>query len=175
MSHRIRVRSISVIIILAVCLLAIGGLNVVDLAHFADRGDSSHLSDSQAAISQSFQEPLTECPKTASVTALVPEAPYAAHFGQQYADYERIQVDVRRDGSIAVLGQTMAMDDLLVWLRDQRDADIDTCVSVRADGDCQYLHVGRIVQMCQDLGVPTLMLPTASSESSQPTRVGGPA
>ena len=175
MSHRIRVWSIIGTTVLAVCLLAIGGPNIVDLVHLADRGDSSHLSDSQTAISQSFQEPLTECPKTASMTALLPEAPYADQFSQQYADYEKIQVDVRRDGSIAVQGKTMAMDDLLVWLRDQRTADIDTCVSVRADGDCQYLHVGRLVQMCQDLGVPTLMLPTANSESSQPARVGGPA
>jgi biopolymer transport protein ExbD len=175
MSHRVRVLSFSGTAILAACLLALGGPYVVGLTHVAEQGDSSHRSVSQTAIAQPFQEPPTGHLKTASITALAPEAPYAEQFGQQYADFENIQVDVHRDGSITVLGRTMAMDDLLAWLRDQRNADIDTCVSVRADGDCQYLHVGRVVQMCQDLGVPTLMLPATASRSPRPAQVGGPA
>jgi len=175
MSQRIRILAISGAAVLAACLLAIGGPYVVGLVHVAGGDDSSNRVVSKAAEIP----PLDPLPppqlKTASMTALAPEAPYGEQFGQQYADYENIQVDVHRDGTITVLGQTMAMDDLLDWLNDQRSADISTCVSVRAEGACHYHLVGRIVQMCQDLGVPTLMLPVTAARAPQPAEIRGPA
>lgn len=175
MSSRVRVLAISGAIILVACLLATVGPFVVGLTQEAEYGFAS---DGQASLSPEMPavvQPPSGHIKTASMTALAPEAPFAEQFGQQYADYENIQVDVHRDGTITVLGRTMALDDLLDWLNDQRRAEINTCVSVRAEGDCQYHHVGRIVQMCQDLGVPTLMLPVTAARPIQPAEMGGPA
>jgi biopolymer transport protein ExbD len=175
MSSRFRVLAISGAAILVACLLATVGPYVVGLTHEADSG---HASAGQ--ISQSGELPtIAQLPsgrlKSASMTALAPEAPFADQFGQQYADYENIQVDVHRDGTITVLGQTMALDALIDWLNDQRRAEINTCVSVRAEGDCQFHHVGRVIQMCQDLGVPTLMLPVTAARTPPTAKMGGPA
>ena len=175
MSSRFRVLAISGAAILVACLLATVGPYVVGLTLEAEHGDAPQ---GQASRSAEFPA-LAQLPaghlKTASITALAPEAPFAEQFGQQYADYENIQIDVHRDGTITVLGQTMALNELLEWLNDQRRADINTCVSVRAEGDCQYHHVGRVVQMCQDLGVPTLMLPVTAARPPQAVEMGGPA
>ena len=175
MSSRFRVLAISGAAVLVACLLATVGPYVVGLIHESDRGKAA-----AGPISRSGESPTnSQLPsgrlKSASMTALAPEAPFAEQFGQQYADYENIQVDVHRDGTITVLGQTMAINDLLDWLNDQRRAEINTCVSVRAEGDCQYHHVGRVIQMCQDLGVPTLMLPVTAVRTPPSAEIGGPA
>lgn len=175
MSSRLRVLAISSTAILVACLLATVGPYLVGLTHDAESGSAPNGRVSRSADFPAVAQLPSGHLKSASITALAPEAPYAERFGQQYADYENIQVDVHRDGTITVLGQTMALNDLLDWLNDQRQADINTCVSVRAEGDCQYHHVGRVIQMCQDLGVPTLMLPVTAARPQQTVEMGGPA
>ena len=86
------------------------------------------------------------------------DAPYSAQVEHQFANYDRIVVEVHRDGSLCVLGKIMPMDAFRSLLGDQQQDGIKTVVAIQAENDCLYQYVGRVIRLCEDLGIPHLMV-----------------
>jgi hypothetical protein len=95
---------------------------------------------------------------SATMEMLAPDAPYAEQVEHQFANYDRIVVEVHRDGSLSVLGKIMPMDSFRSLLGDQQQDGIQTVVAIQAENDCLYHYIGRVIRLCEDLGVPHLMV-----------------
>jgi biopolymer transport protein ExbD len=175
MSSRIRVVVLSGTLVLAIGLFVLFGSFLLGLTENVAGKGVTVGSLSWSAPSNLVPVPAVSRLKSASASALAPDAPAAAQFDQQYADYERIHVDVHRDGSLTVLGREMAVEELSAWLHDQRDAEINTCVSVRPESDCQFRHVGQVLRTCEDLGIPTHMLVEPTRRQEAPAQIADPA
>ena len=86
------------------------------------------------------------------------DAADAEQVEHQYANYDHIVVEVHRDGSLCVLGKITPIDALGSLLGDQQQDGVKTVVAIQAESDCVYQYVGRVIRLCQDLGVPHLMV-----------------
>lgn len=106
------------------------------------------------------KHPLPRCATMgfASNTMLSPDASDAEQVEHLLADYDRIVVEVHRDGSLLVLGKAMPMDTFRSLLGGQQHEGIKTVVAIRAEDGCVFQHIGRVIRLCEDLGIPHLMM-----------------
>ena len=84
---------------------------------------------------------------------------------QRFATYDKIVVEVKKDGTLRVLGEQMKMDAFRSLLGYQRDEHLPTVVTIRPDEDCVYSHIGRVILVCDDFGIPHQMVTTSSVEA----------
>ena len=75
----------------------------------------------------------------------------------RYAEYERIVVDIFSDGSLRVLGDRMEMTAFKSLLEHQLAEQLKTVVAIRPAADCIYQHIGSVISVCKDFGVPHQM------------------
>jgi biopolymer transport protein ExbD len=101
---------------------------------------------------------------------VAPDVPYAEQVKHQFANYDRIVVEVHRDGSLSVLGKIMPMDAFRSLLGDQQQDGVQTVVAIQAEHDCLYRHIGRVIRLCEDMGIPHLMVaePVPSTVTAAP-------
>ncbi len=78
----------------------------------------------------------------------------------RYARYDNIVVEVKPDGTLWVLGEQMGIDGFRSLLGDQIHDRLQTYVTIRPDDNCTYRYIGRIISMCQEVGVPHQMVVT---------------
>ena len=79
--------------------------------------------------------------------------------GTRFARYDDIVVEVKQDGTLRVLGEQMEMDALKSLLSDQLREQLQTVVTIRPDGNCLFRHVGPVIAVCEDVGVPHQTMP----------------
>lgn len=97
---------------------------------------------------------------------LPPDATVEQQLLQQYAEYDRLVVEVHSDGSLCVWGKDMPLDTLRSLIGSQQQEGMPTLVAIRPDGDCVYRHIDHLIQLCQDLGVPHLMVAAAPASGA---------
>jgi len=67
---------------------------------------------------------------------------------------DNIVVEVNQDGSLRVLGEPMPIQAFRELLSAQMREQLRTLVTIRPDGQCPFRHVGTVISVCQDVGVP---------------------
>ena len=72
----------------------------------------------------------------------------------EVAHYDRILVEVKPDGQLQVLGEQMEMDAFRTLLDDQLREHLPTVVTIVPDDDCLFRHVGPVITVCEQAGVP---------------------
>jgi len=106
---------------------------------------------------------------------LPPDATFEQHLQQQYAEYDRLVVEVHSDGSLCVLGEDMPLDTLRSLIGSQQQEGMPTLVAIRPDSDCVYRHIDHLIQLCHDLGVPHLMVAAAPASVNRAESTSPPA
>lgn len=84
----------------------------------------------------------------------------------RFARYDNIVVEVKSDGTLRVLGEPMEMDKLRDLLGDQVHDQLKTFVTIRPDENCKFRHVGRVISVCDEVGVPHRMVPTTAVQAA---------
>lgn len=83
--------------------------------------------------------------------------------------YDDIVVDVNLDGTLQVLGEPMEVQTFKSLLNTQLQEQLQTLVTIRPDGNCLFRHVGPVITVCEQAGVPYRTLMQANSMSSSAT------
>jgi hypothetical protein len=73
--------------------------------------------------------------------------------GQLFDDFDKIIVDVERDGSILVFGESMAVAKFRAMLRDQLTDHAKTMVTIRPDENCLFRHIEQVIQVCDECDI----------------------
>jgi hypothetical protein len=95
-----------------------------------------------------------------------PDASFAEQLEQQFASYDRIVVEIHRDGSLRVMGQAMPLAAFRSLLDDQQHEGVLTFVAIRPADDCVYRHVDHVVRLCNSMGIPHLVMSAAVSPAT---------
>ena len=74
--------------------------------------------------------------------------------GSRFARYDNIVVEVKPDGTLRVLGDQMGMDAFKSLLSEQLREQLQTVVTIRPDGNCLFRHVGPVMAVCEEVGIP---------------------
>ena len=70
--------------------------------------------------------------------------------GQLFDEFDKIIVDVERDGSILVFGESMEVTKFRAMLRDQLTDHAKTMVTIRPDENCLFRHIEQVIQVCDE-------------------------
>ena len=63
------------------------------------------------------------------------------------------QIAVQSDGAISIEGRIVELDELVVQLREDKDARPDLSVVIRGDATCEYQHVAAALAACREAHV----------------------
>lgn len=88
-------------------------------------------------------------PTSTTKQMLAPNVPSARLFDE----FDKIIVDVERDGSILVFGETMAVSKFRAMLRDQLTDHAKTMVTIRPDENCLFRHIEQVIQVCDECDI----------------------
>ena len=98
-----------------------------------------------------------------SVEMMAPDAPTGRLFDQ----FDKIVVDVERDGGILVFGESMEVSKFRAMLLDQLTDHAKTIVTIRPDDDCLFRHIEQVIQVCNECEIHHQTVP--NSETAVPT------
>jgi hypothetical protein len=98
-----------------------------------------------------------------SVEMVAPDAPTGRLFDQ----FDKIVVDVERDGSILVFGESMEVSKFRAMLLDQLTDHAKTIVTIRPVEDCLFRHIEQVIQVCNECEIHHQTVP--NSKSSVPS------
>jgi hypothetical protein len=75
------------------------------------------------------------------------------------ASWDRVLVEVRHDGSLQVLGEQMEREAFRLLVSQQLREQLNLVVTICPDDNCPFRHVGRVISICEEAGVPHQTLP----------------
>lgn len=84
------------------------------------------------------------------------ELPAVKQFGALTAAPQKRVVNVYKDNTITMDGQTYALPDLLIELRRMHEEYQEMSVLIRGDGDARHQHVTSVLAACRDAGFERL-------------------
>ncbi len=90
-------------------------------------------------------------------------------------DYGEIVVNVRKDGSIAVEGNVVTLDQLLAKLRNITSVHKDQAVILRGDGITSYEKIMDVLNTCQKAGIWNVSFATVPPENNTAAPAPAPA
>jgi hypothetical protein len=92
--------------------------------------------------------------------------------GGHVAHYDKLVVEVKRDGTLRVLGEQIEVDAFRDMLDHQLDELTPTMVTIQPDDDCIFRHVGPVISVCEEVGIRHTTQPRPSRD---PQLSGGSA
>lgn len=164
-----------VTVILSCVVVTIGGWMVLKVAPTTEA--SSAANDAQMQFGGLSSQRGAKAPMPIAMTAdQLPRLPFDPMSPQpvdsHFARYDNIVVEVKPDGTLRVLGERMEMAAFKSLLVEQLREQLQTIVTIRPDGNCLFRHVGPVITVCEQAGVPhqTQSLPVPEQVSSPPDR-----
>lgn len=159
------------------CIFLVGsGLVIVGAAPFLYSPHASQVGNEELTSSGSAaSRPSLGAPQWVSVELppLPPENHMLSSLGARNARYDNIMVDVKRDGTLHVLGEKMALDRFKSLLGRQIREQSQTVVTIRPDDNCPFRYVGSVISVCNEAGVSYQTKPRPVSIGME-LKTGGP-
>ncbi len=156
------------------------GAGVVVRSVAPSLSDSSHSDSGQGQSIEASMDAHPELRQPISMSVETPPLPpldgqlVPPPLDSQMARYDNIVVEVKQDGTLRVLGEQMAVGSFKLLLDDQLREQLQTVVTIRADDNCLFRHVGPVISVCDEVGVPHLMGSTRAPAPIGPSS-GGPS